>query len=69
MEDFLLEFFEENRDHFLAICEPFLPVLVVEIYLDVFLLAIFVFFDNELLEGILKNSAVDPFFEYLKVRL
>ena len=68
MQNFLLVFGQKNWHHFFPIGEPLLPILVIEVRLDVLFLASFVFTHNELFKGVLEHSAEDPLLEDLEVR-
>ena len=65
----LLVFFQKDRHHFFAIGESFLPVLVVQIDLYVLFFAVLIFFNDEFLERVLKDSTEYPFLKDLEVGL
>lgn len=58
---------QKDRYHFISIREAFLPILVIEISLNVLLLASLVLLDDELFEGVLEYTTEDPFLKNLKV--
>lgn len=67
VQHFLLVLCQEDWHHFFTVSEPLLPVSVVEVGLNVFFLAILIFFDNELFEGVLEDTTENPLLENLEV--
>ena len=53
-------FGQEDRDHFFAVGESLLPVLVIEVSFNILFLASLVLLHNELTEGVLQHSTEDP---------
>lgn len=68
LQDLLLVFCEEDWDHFLPVCEPLDPVLIIKVDFDVLLKAALVFANDELLERVLKDTAENPLLQNVKVR-
>lgn len=60
---------EKYGDHFFAIGEAILPVLVVEVFLNVFLAFCLVLSHDEFVEGVFQDALEDPLAQDLEVGL
>jgi hypothetical protein len=52
---------EENGNHFIPIGESFLPVLIIEVLLNILLALGFVLPNDKFVEGVLEDSLENPF--------
>lgn len=69
VEDLFLMFSKENRYHLLPVGEAVLPILIIEVFFDVFFTLRFVFSHDEFIKGVFKYSLKNPLAQYLKVGL
>jgi len=61
MKYFFFVFGKENGHHLISGCESLLPILVIEVFLNVLLATRFIFFDDKFIEGVFKNTMEYPF--------
>ena len=68
MKDLSLVFIKKDGNHLLPISESLLPILVIQVSLDVFFFAALVLFHDKFFEWVLKNTTEDPLLKDLEVR-
>ena len=68
MKDLLLVFGKEYRYHLILVGEPLLPVLIIEVLLNVLLRVGFVLLHDEFVERVLQDALEDPLAKDLEVR-
>lgn len=69
VQHLFLVFSEEYGHHFFSVGEAILPILVVEVLLDVFLALRLVLSHDELVEGVFQDTLEDPLAQDLEVGL